>query len=57
MLEETKVEDKWEICNEYAMRYISHSNGEVRAAAYSLIIELYQQVGKPLISEYINVKP
>lgn len=52
-----KFKNSWEACCEYAMSHLQNGNGEVRTAAYSVLLELYLLVGKPLMSEFINLRP
>lgn len=47
----------WEAVLTHALSQIGHSNGEVRTAAYGVILELYGQVGKKITSEFIDLRP
>eukprot|EP00347_Sterkiella_histriomuscorum_P018511 403345233 len=56
-LQTYKYKQSWEACSEYAISHLQNSNGDVRTSAYSVLLELYLMVGKPLMSEFINLRP
>ncbi len=47
----------WEECIKFALGYIQHQGGDIRNAAYGVILELYLQLGKNVLSELSSLRP
>ncbi len=43
-------------CIEYALSNLQNSNGEVRAASYAVILELYMQLGRSISNAFIDLR-
>jgi len=47
----------WRDCVRNALEYVSHQAGEIRNGAYGIVLELYVQLGKQVITELDNIRP
>ncbi|CDW76992.1 UNKNOWN [Stylonychia lemnae] len=57
ILQTYKVKQNWEVVSEFAIKHLQDGNATVRVAAYAVLLELYLLIGKPLMSEFIDLSP
>lgn len=49
-------QDSEETIVDYAIEYLSHNNGEVRAAAYLTLLAVYSKIGAKLRTYFQNMR-
>lgn len=47
----------WRDCVKNALQYVSHQAGEIRNGAYGIVLELYVQLGRQVITELDSIRP
>jgi hypothetical protein len=58
LLEVHKVKTfNWEECIKYSISNIQHQAGDIRNAAYAVILELYMLLGKKIMNELESLRP